>query len=154
MSDKGDWNMNEFEKASDAIEKDRDYRVNNENVIEFLRGATTATVSFSQGRFISKIKKLAEKYPDEVEIVAENKDGSIVAHIPTRYIKISSNKIEMSDEKREALRERFINNVLNNNSLEENDSKIDSNIKGDTFKGTHLKSIYGAYNTHKTVIER
>ena len=52
--------MNEFEKASDAIEKDRDYRVNNENVIEFLRGADRATVSFSQGRFISKVKKLAK----------------------------------------------------------------------------------------------
>lgn len=81
--------------------------MNNENVIEFLRGATTATVSFSQGRFISKIKKLAEKYPDEVEIVAENKDGSIVAHIPTRYIKISSNKIEMSEEERKAIGERL-----------------------------------------------
>ena len=58
--ERGDWNMNEFEKASDAIEKDRDYRVNNENVIEFLRGADRATVSFSQGRFISKVKKLAK----------------------------------------------------------------------------------------------
>ena len=99
--------MNEFEKASDAIENDRDYRVNNENVIEFLRGATTATVSFSQGRFISKIKKLAEKYPDEVEIVAENKDGSIVAHIPTHYIKISNLKKDLSEEEREALVSRF-----------------------------------------------
>lgn len=99
--------MNEFEKASDAIEKDRDYRVNNENVIEFLRGATTATISFSQGRFISKIKKLAEKYPDEVEIVAENKDGSIVAHIPTHYIKITNLKKDLSDEERETIRERL-----------------------------------------------
>ena len=60
---------------------ERDYLLEQENVIEFLKDAKTATVTFSQGRYISKIKKLAEKHPDEVEIIAVNKN-SIMAHIP------------------------------------------------------------------------
>ena len=61
-----------------------------ENVIEFTKGAKTATLSLSQGRYISKIKKLAERYPNECEIVAENKikDSSICAHVPVSWIKI------------------------------------------------------------------
>ena len=101
--------MNEFEKACSEVEKDRNYEYSQENCIEFLRGAKTATVCFSQGRYISKIKKLAEKYPEEVQITAENKDGSIVAHIPVSYIKINNSKREISEEERELLRERARN---------------------------------------------
>lgn len=103
--------MNEFEKACEQAEKDRNYEYSQENCIEFLRGAKTATVCFSQGRYISKIKKLAEKYPEEVQITAENKDGSIVAHIPVSYIKINNSKREISEEERELLRERARNNL-------------------------------------------
>lgn len=101
--------MDQFEKASDAIEKDRDYNSNNENVIEFLRGAKTATVCFTQGRYISKIKKLAEKFPDEVIITSQNKDGSIVAHIPVKYIHISrpGKGRVLTEEEKEAAKERL-----------------------------------------------
>ena len=78
----------EFNKACDEVE-DRDFNLAQENVIEFLKGSKVATVTFSQGRYISKIRKLAEKYPDKVQITAENKDGSIVAHIPVKAIKIN-----------------------------------------------------------------
>lgn len=77
----------------------------NENVIEFLRGAETATATLSQGRYISKMKKLAEKFPEECEII-ENKDGSILAHFPVKWVKISPPK-QMSDEQKEAASERF-----------------------------------------------
>lgn len=81
--------MKEFEKASEELEKDiRNYDVEEENVIEFLRGAETATVTFSQGRYITRIEKLAKKHPDKVQIVARNKN-SIVAHIPVKAIKIN-----------------------------------------------------------------
>jgi hypothetical protein len=80
---------------------------NTENNIEFLRDAETATCSFSQGRYISRIRKLAEKYPDECEIVAENKDGSIVAHFPVKWIHISNLKREMSEEDKKAAAERL-----------------------------------------------
>lgn len=98
--------MNTFEIASDAIEKDRDYNINNENAIEFLRNAKMATVTFTQGKYISKIQKYAESFPDEVEIVAQNKDGSIVAHIPVKWIKISPPR-QISEEQKEAARERL-----------------------------------------------
>lgn len=83
------------------------YSYEGENNIEFTQNSKTATVYFAQGRYISKIKKLKEKYPDEVDIVAENYDGSIVAHIPTKWIKISASKREISDEQRKAASERL-----------------------------------------------
>lgn len=90
----------------------------NENVIDWIRDSKYATVTFSQGRYITKIKKLAEKYPDECEIVAENKDGSILAHIPVKWIKISANKSNMPEEQRIASAERLKTwrNVRRNNS--------------------------------------
>lgn len=80
----------------------------NENVIEFLRDSKTATVTFSQGRYVSKIKRLAESYPDECQIIHENEDGSILAHIPTKWINISKRTgREMTDEEKSANAERL-----------------------------------------------
>ena len=79
---------------------------NVENVVEFLRGNDRATCSFSQGRFISRIKKLAEQYPDECQIVAENNDGSITAHFPVKWLLISNRSKDLTDEERQILSER------------------------------------------------
>lgn len=99
--------MNDFEKECSEFE-DRDYSVNNENVISWIRNAEMATVSFSQGRYVSKIKKLAEKYPDKVQVISENKDGSILAHIPVKAIKISIIEgRELTEEEKERSREVF-----------------------------------------------
>lgn len=98
--------MNDFEKACNEIEIDRSYEVNCENDINWIRGTKTATVMFSQKRFISKIEKLAEQYPDEVQITARNKT-SIVAHIPVSYIKINRRSREFSEEERKAIGERL-----------------------------------------------
>lgn len=88
----------EFEQNSDC----------GENNIEFLRNQQTATVCFSQGRFINKIKSLKEKYPDDVNIIVENTDGSIVAHIPTKWVKIMPpRQVDITDERREELRQRM-----------------------------------------------
>ena len=97
-----------FDKVSDEVDKDlKSYENNDENVIEFIRNSDTATLTFSQGRFITKIKKLAKENPDEVQIVYENKDGSIVAKIPVSYIHIYSSKREMPEEQRKAAAERL-----------------------------------------------
>ena len=90
----------------DNYEDLRDYDLEEENTICFIRNAPVAEVYFTQGRYISKIKELADKYPDEVKIKKINKSGSIIAYIPTSYIKINRAKLELSDEDREALRER------------------------------------------------
>lgn len=81
----------------------------NENVIEFIRDDKTATVTFCQGRYISRIKELAERKPDDVQIVTENRDGTIVAHIPTSWVKINPTR-ELDDEQRAILSERARNN--------------------------------------------
>ena len=79
-----------------------------ENNIEFLRNQQTATVCFSQGRFINKIKALKEKYPDDVNICVENEDGSIVAHIPTRWVKIAPpRQVDITEERKEELRQQL-----------------------------------------------
>lgn len=79
-----------------------------ENAIEFYKDDKVATGSFTQGRYITKIRQLAEKYPDECQIVAENPDSSIVVHFPVKWIKISANKIEMPEEQKNAARERLM----------------------------------------------
>lgn len=82
--------------------------VNKENVIEWLTGQTHITVTFSEKKYINKVKKLAEKFPNEVKIKAVNKDGSIVAHLPKSALKLSViKKKSLSDDKRQELRERL-----------------------------------------------
>ena len=78
-----------------------------DNVIEFRLNEDTATVTFCQQRFITKIRKLAEKFPDECKIIAENKDGSIMAHIPVKWIRISNLSKNLTEEQREEIAERF-----------------------------------------------
>lgn len=71
-----------------------------ENCMEWITGEKRVTVTLTQGRLISKIQKLAEKYPEEVEIVKINNDGTILAHIPLNYIKINRAKREMTEEQK------------------------------------------------------
>lgn len=71
----------------------------NECVIEWLKGEKTATVTMpSNTRMKSKIVKLAEK--DSAVTYIENKDGSILAHVPVEYVSIRQ-KRTLSDEQRE-----------------------------------------------------
>jgi hypothetical protein len=46
----------------------------------------TITVSLTQKRYINRVKMLAEKHPNLVEIVAENDDGSLCAHLPIKAL--------------------------------------------------------------------
>ena len=78
-----------------------------ENVIEWLLNDKTATVTLTQGRFITKVKELASKYPEDVKITRTNTDGSIVACIPTSYISISNRSKNLTDEQRQAIKERL-----------------------------------------------
>ena len=64
------------------------------------------TVSFCSQKWITKIKKLSQSNPDDVEIIAENKDGSICAKLPIKYLKISAPR-KVSDEQRQKASERF-----------------------------------------------
>ena len=97
--------MNEFEKACNTEKYTGD--MTQECVIEWIRNDKEVTVTLAgHTRYNTKVKKLAEKYPDEVKIVVENPDSSIVAHLPLSYIKISRPK-QVSEEMRERARENF-----------------------------------------------
>ena len=84
-----------------------------ENAIEWINGQELVTVTLSQGRYISKLKRLAEKFPEEVEIVKINEDGTVLAHIPLSYIKINRASRNLTEEEREELSERARNNFHN-----------------------------------------
>lgn len=60
-----------------------------ENSIEWLTGQDTISCTLSQKRLINKVRKLAKKYPDMVQIIAENEDGSIFAHLPLKALKLN-----------------------------------------------------------------
>ncbi|MGI6068861.1 MAG: hypothetical protein ACOYBE_00340 [Blautia sp.] len=77
-----------------------------ENAIEFTKDSDRATVSFSQGRYIGRIRKLAAARPEECEIMTENKDGSICAHIPVNWVKISPPK-KYTEEQRQKMAVRL-----------------------------------------------
>ena len=94
-------------RKEESVEERTNYLTNQENVIEFLKNSDTMTVTFSQGRFVSKVRELEEKFPDEVKIVAENADGSIVAHLPVSALHLSIIKREMTEEQKRAGAERL-----------------------------------------------
>lgn len=79
-----------------------------ENCIEWLNGQDTISVTLSQGRYISKVRKLAEKYPDLVQILKENDDGSIFAHMPLKSLKLNIiSPKELGSDEKEKLVERL-----------------------------------------------
>lgn len=84
-----------------------------ENAIEFTKHSKRATVTFSQPRYISRIKKLAEKYPEECKIVSVDRipdEGEILcAHIPTAWVRINPGK-DLTEEQRNAIGKRLHSN--------------------------------------------
>ena len=81
----------------------------NENVIEWLRGDRVAAVTApSSSKLKGMITRLNARYPDEVEILAANQDGSIFAHVPVDWVVIRKPKqLNLTDEQRAELSERM-----------------------------------------------
>lgn len=90
-----------------------------ENVIEFIKDEKRATVTFSQGRYKTRIKELAKSHPEECEIVAENKDGSLCAHVPVEWVRINP-KMTLTDEQKEKRAKLARNNFHNGSNKREN----------------------------------
>ena len=85
---------------------------NSENMIEFISGARTATVTFTNQKHINRIKKLYEERKDDFKYFVENPDGSICAKLPLKWIKINAGSKEgrvMTEEQKEAARIRLAN---------------------------------------------
>ena len=99
--------MDEFTKMVNEVQND-DFVGGDvqDNTIEFLRNAKIAVATFSQGKFISKMKKYKEDYPDDVEIVPVKDSNAIVCRFPAKWVKVSPPK-QVSDEFREKSAERL-----------------------------------------------
>lgn len=79
-----------------------------ETVYEHQLGEPTFTVSTQERTFISMLRRLKEARPDEVEIVAENPDGSLCAKLPVSWMKIRPpRRVNMSEEQKAAAAERL-----------------------------------------------
>ena len=75
-----------------------------ETVFEHEDGRDTFTISACEKWSARKIRKLAEAHPDEVKIVAENEDGSLLAHVPLGWVSIRP-KRKMSQVQLDQLRQ-------------------------------------------------
>lgn len=87
---------------------------NNENVIEWLTNQHTITCTFTQSKWVNKIKSLHKKHPEKVKILAENEDGSIYAKLPIKALKLSIIERNLTDEQREELGEKFKQRISKN----------------------------------------
>lgn len=90
-----------------------------ENVIEFLAGDKTATVTFTAQKQINRIKNLYRLHPEEFVYFNENKDGSVCAKIPLKWIKVSYPK-QISEEQKQRASERFKEMWAKSNADDEN----------------------------------
>lgn len=80
----------------------------NENYIEWIRGDKIAAITLSQGRYKTKIERLAKERPDECQIIERNDDGSLFAHVPVSWVKISPpRECTLSEEQRREAAERL-----------------------------------------------
>ena len=69
-----------------------------------------AVFSSSEKRWINKILKMHEKYPDKVQIVhyPENNYGTIYAYIPKKWLKLSPpRQVNYTDEQKAAMAKRL-----------------------------------------------
>jgi len=80
---------------------------NPENMIEWITGQRTITVSFSDQTMIRKVKELHKKFPEKIKIKAENEDGTIYAQLPKSALKLSIIKRQLTEEQKEQAAERL-----------------------------------------------
>lgn len=84
-----------------------------ENNINWTDADGMVSVTAYQSKYMNQIKKLAERYPDEVKILkqAKENDGMMLAHLPKKFVKVSFGapraKKEMTEEQKAAAAERM-----------------------------------------------
>lgn len=83
-----------------------------ETCVEYIDAEPHATFCSAERKWITKILKLKEVHPNEVDIrkYPTSNDGIILAHLPKSWLKISPPKTRnMTDEQREAAAKRMAN---------------------------------------------
>ena len=94
--------MTKFEEVSNILNQSNSPDLR-ENCIYWLDGDKVATVNVnSRSRYASRIRKMAEKYPDDVHIFSDS--DYMVACVPVKAVKISIREgREMTEEQKKAL---------------------------------------------------
>ena len=78
-----------------------------ETAWDFIQGENTGTFFSMQTKWVNKAKDYANKYPDEVQIIVENEDGSILVHALEGYFHFSRPRhVEYTEEQKEEQKER------------------------------------------------
>lgn len=86
----------------------------NETAIDHYNGDKMAGVSTGERKLINRLNKMAEKYPDDVKIVAVNQDG-MYYKVPWRWISIRPpRKVVLSEEQKAELVERLHSSKTSN----------------------------------------
>lgn len=75
-----------------------------ETVFGYVDVDDIASFTTYERKWINKIKKWKEEYPDKVRIIAENADGTMCAHLPKQWFKVSPPK-KISEEHRARMSE-------------------------------------------------
>lgn len=80
-----------------------------ETSIERVQGTDYCTVFTAERKFINSLNRLKEQYPNEVQILTINEDGSMVAHVPYSWLKFIKPpaKREYTNEQKQAMAERM-----------------------------------------------
>ena len=79
----------------------------NEFAIEWTKDRDYAGVTVPSGTALkSKLMRYSQERPEDVKLMAENKDGSAFFHIPINYVKLSPPR-KVSEEQKKAAGERF-----------------------------------------------
>lgn len=89
--------------------------VTNEFCIEWVKGDSTATVTAPEGSALNtRLTKLAEEYPDEVDV-----RNSELFHVPVKWVKVSPPpRRTYTEEQKQKARERM--KALANKSRKQN----------------------------------
>lgn len=86
----------------------REIKEMNVNYVDF---DDLVSVTAYETKMIKTLRKLAEDHPEEVKIVAENMNGTIVAHLPKKYCRIrftdKKKSMNYTEEQRKAAADRL-----------------------------------------------
>lgn len=84
----------------------------NETAINRLQGEEHCTVFTAERKFINQLKEFSTKYPEQVDIIKENKDGSIIVHVPSNWFRFVKppTKRNLTEEQKNIMAQRMKQN--------------------------------------------
>lgn len=79
-----------------------------ETVYDHTSGDETFTITANDQWSITMVRRLAQKYPDDVKILARNEDGSLLAEAPKSWMRIiPRRKVNLTEERRKELSDKM-----------------------------------------------